>query len=559
MSFKLLIILIILALGIFLRFYRLDQIPPGLNHDEAINTYNAYSLLKSGKDHYGQSLPLAFRSFGSYSLPIYTYLTTIPVAIFGPTIFSGHLVAALSSLAVLILTTLIALEIKRITFLNKTLLVLFTSISPWAVFFGRGGYDISLSLAFLVLSVFLFIKSLSNPKLIILSFLIAGLSATSYHTERYLSLILFPVLIWTFKDRFKGCKKYLLIGVLFFTIIQLPSLVLIQSEAFTRRIEQVNYLSNEYFNKNSGDFRLMPFGRVLFISREFITHYLEYFSPRSLFFDNDPQKVRSMPDLSVFYAWMVIPFFFGIKFLLQNRSDPTLKILLLLLIIGPIPAALTVDPFYSTRVLSFLWALTFIISFGSSYFLQFITFRPFKITLIAILTLVSLISLYNSYFVLLKYERGDLYGFAYRQLVDKLTEYPDKKVVIDAGRFVGAHIWVPFYGKIDPIKFQLSTSDKIRNNYYNNTDLDSDTKIDNLKIRPIIWKEDIYEDKIIVGDQIAISNEQIQEHKLSFLFEIKGLDGKIKLIAYITNPQEKCTVDLKNGFTNPKCEVFSSL
>lgn len=559
MSFKLFIILIFLALGVFLRFYQLDQIPPGLNHDEAINTYNAHSLLKSGKDHYGQSLPLAFRSFGSYSLPIYTYLTTIPVAIFGPTIFSGHFVSALSSAVVLILTTLIALEIKRITFLNKTLLVLFISISPWAVFFGRGGYDISLSLAFLVLSIFLFIKSLSNPKLIILSFLTAGLSATSYHTERYLSLILFPVLIWIFKDRFKGYKKYLLTGVLFFMITQLPLLSLIQSDAFTRRIEQVNYLNNAYFNKNGGDFRLMPFGRILFISREFLTHYLEYFSPRSLFFDNDPQQVRSMPDLSVFYIWMIVPFFFGIKFLLQNRSDPLFKIILLLLIIGPIPAALTVDPFYSTRVLSFLWALTFIISFGSNYLLQFIHLKLFKVAFIAIFTFVSLIFLYNSYFILLKYERGDLYGFAYRQLVNKLTEYPDKKVVIDAGRFIGAHIWVPFYGKIDPIKFQLSTSDKIRNNYYNNTDLDYSTKIDNFEIRPIIWKEDIYEDKIIVGDQIAISNEQIQEHKLSFLFDIKGLDGRIKLIAYITDPQEKCTGDLRKGFSNSKCEAFSSL
>lgn len=554
------ILLIILGLGIFLRFYQLGEIPPGLNPDEASIGYNAYSLLETGQDRYGQNLPLAFRSLGTYLLPLYTYLTIIPVAIFGPTIFSVHFISALSSVLIVILTALIAFEIKKITFLNKLMIVLLISISPWAVYFGRAGHEISLSLALFILSIFLFIKSISNPKLICITLLIAGLSGYAYYSERYLGLILFPLLIWIFREKFIRHKKYLLVGIVFLIISQLPHLVLIRSEAFTRRIEQVNYFSDKVSDEDGG--------KLLYILKEFSSHYLEYFSPRSLFFDPDPQQARSTPDLSVFYIWMIIPFLFGIKIFLnnegnllsyRNKSDPIFKILLLLLVVAPIPAALTRDPFYSLRVLSFLWVLTILISFGSSYLLELIPKKPIRIILILALATISLVSLYNSYFILLKYEREDNYGYQYRELVYKLGEYSDKKIVVDADRVTAAHIWIPFYGKVEPFKYQSQVSSEIKNNYYNNTDLDTATKIDNLEIRSIFWENDIYEDKILVGDQLAISNEQIKEHKLSLLFHIRGLDGKIKLIAYITNPRAKCEDSFKKGFRNPKCETFISL
>lgn len=540
------ILLIILGLGIFLRFYQLGDLPPGLNPDEASIGYNAYSLLETGQDRYGQNLPLAFRSLGTYLLPLYTYLTIIPVAIFGPTIFSVHFISALSSILIIFITLLIVFEIKKISLTSKFLAVLLISISPWAVYFGRAGHEVTLASAFFILSVFLFIKSISHPRLIPITLLVIGLASYIYYAERYLSLIFFPLLLFMFKARFIKHKKYLIVGLLLLIISQLFQLPLLGSEAFSRRIEQVNYWNDKIPNQ------------PLYILREFSSHYLEYFSPRSLFFEPDPQQARSIPDLSVFYLWMIVPFLFGIKIFLRNKSDPIFKILLLLLVVAPVPAALTKDPFYSFRALSFLWVLTILISFGSGYLFELIPKKMIRMTLTAGVVIVSLVSLYNSYFILLKYERGDNYGYQYRQLVDKLTEYPDKKIVVDASRVTAAHIWIPFYGKIEPFKYQSQVSSEIKHNYYNNTDLDIETKIDNLEIRPIFWENDIYEDKILVGDQLAISDEQIKEHNLSLIFQIRGLDGKIKLTAYITNPKVKCEDGFKKGLHNPKCESFIS-
>lgn len=544
MKFKILLILITIALGLVLRLYKLDSIPPGLNHDEVSTGYNAYSLLTTGKDRYGQNFPLAFRSFNSYILPLYTYLTIIPTAVFGQTILSARLVTAISSILLLVITTLFIFEIKNISFRAKLITIFLMSISPWALYFGRAGHEINLGSTLFILSTFLFIKSLSAPVWIVFSLLVAGISGSSDYSSRYLSLITMPVLIWMFKDRFKKYKKYIFAGIFIFLLLQIPNLVLMNSESFARRIEQVNYFNDNSFNESGGRFKYMPLGRAFFILNEFVTHYVEYFSPRSLFFDQDPQRSRSIPDLSVFYPWMVLPFWFGLKILLKNKSNPIYKILLVLLIITPIPAALTGDPFYTFRVLSFLWVLTIIISLGSDNILKLIPTTPVKVVLSLSLVTTSLVSLYSSYFILLKYERADIYGYEYKVLADKLRDYPDKKIVVDTGRLLGPHLWIPFYAKIDPIKYQLQTNIKIKKNYYSNTDSDKITEIDNYQIKPIVWKEDLCENKVLIGDALAISEEQIQRHQLKELFRIKGLDGKDKLFAYEVPSKDKCNPNI---------------
>ena len=40
----------ILLLAAFLRFYKLGQVPSGFVNDEAAFGYNAYSILKTGRD-----------------------------------------------------------------------------------------------------------------------------------------------------------------------------------------------------------------------------------------------------------------------------------------------------------------------------------------------------------------------------------------------------------------------------------------------------------------------------------------------------------------------------
>ena len=92
---KKIILIFIFLIAFILRFWDLGSNPPSLDWDEASLGYNAYSILKTGKDEYGNFLPLSIRSFGDYKPPLYTYLTTIPVAIFGLNEFSTRFISAL--------------------------------------------------------------------------------------------------------------------------------------------------------------------------------------------------------------------------------------------------------------------------------------------------------------------------------------------------------------------------------------------------------------------------------------------------------------------------------
>src|SRR3989344_2866260 len=93
----------IVTLAAVLRFYQLGKNPPGLNLDEVAIGYNAYSILKTGMDEYGQKFPVAFRSHDDYKAPLYIYLTSVSVAMFGLNEFGVRFWSALAgTLSVLV-------------------------------------------------------------------------------------------------------------------------------------------------------------------------------------------------------------------------------------------------------------------------------------------------------------------------------------------------------------------------------------------------------------------------------------------------------------------------
>src|SRR3989344_8165914 len=98
----------IILLSIVLRFYQLGINPPSLDWDEASIGYNAYSILKTCADEYGNRLPLSFRSFDDYKPPVYIYLTVISVALFGLTEFAARFpTAVIGVLAVIVVYCLV--------------------------------------------------------------------------------------------------------------------------------------------------------------------------------------------------------------------------------------------------------------------------------------------------------------------------------------------------------------------------------------------------------------------------------------------------------------------
>lgn len=132
--------ILILGLGIFLRFYRLATLPEGLHQDEASNSYEGFAIANYGIDRNGYPYPIypiTFGSGGGNPLLIYTYALICKFV--EPSVFSYRCIfATYGTLTVL----LFYLFLKNILG-NKTALIGMgmLALMPWHVVLSRWGLD----------------------------------------------------------------------------------------------------------------------------------------------------------------------------------------------------------------------------------------------------------------------------------------------------------------------------------------------------------------------------------------------------------------------------------
>src|SRR5579872_4171387 len=108
-------IFVILVASLFLRLRYLGQIPNGLTVDEADMAYNAYSVLKTGKDVYNRPYPLFFQSLDDYKPAIPIYLTIPAIYLFGLNDFSARLAPAILGA----LTPILAFFLLKLIYKNS--------------------------------------------------------------------------------------------------------------------------------------------------------------------------------------------------------------------------------------------------------------------------------------------------------------------------------------------------------------------------------------------------------------------------------------------------------
>jgi 4-amino-4-deoxy-L-arabinose transferase-like glycosyltransferase len=205
----------IIAGAFLLRVIGLTNYPVGFTADEASFGYDAYSILKTGKDQWGQSFPLTFRSFGDFKLPAYTYLALPSVAVFGLNEFAVRLPNAILGTLAIFVTYLLVLEIfktKKLTVNNQTLAIIASfllAISSWHISLSRGAFEANLTTFFMPLGVWLFLKGIKRPKLMVLAAVVFGLNMFTYHSARLVTPLLVLFLVWLKRDKVEKKKLHL--------------------------------------------------------------------------------------------------------------------------------------------------------------------------------------------------------------------------------------------------------------------------------------------------------------------------------------------------------------
>lgn len=536
LKFNLLILILIVALGLFLRVYKLDSIPPGLTWDEASLGYNAYSLSQTLKDEYGAFLPLTLKSFGDYKPALYAYLDIPFVLLLGLNEVAVRLPSVLAGIGLIIITYLLIKD----SFKNNKLALasaFFVAITPLSIQFSRAAFESNIAVFLNVLALYLFLKALKNPRFYIFSAIIFTLSLLCYQASKiFVPIMLFGLFIF-FRKEFKFTKQSIIALLLITASLLLvfgSTFFLGQSDrlatqnffAYTRSEEKILEISKEDgLSTASFEFTLLH-GEWFAYVRGLVERYVIYFSPKTLFIDGDYSPRHSVPDLGLlnFYGLIFIPF--GI-YLLWRKEENTRKIIFFWLFTATIPAVLSRDLISAVRALNIIFPLSILEGFGL-YYLVIKTSGFFHLkkifTLIPMLAIIfANVFLYaDFYFIHLPKEYSADWLYGYKQVMQQGLDFSKYNKVIFSDKYGQPYIYYLFYSKYPPAKYQAQASlDQ------SSTDVGTVRKIDNIEFRPIYWPGDRgMTNTLFIGDQFSLpEGDIISEKKAKKLSEIYYLNG----------------------------------
>ena len=441
------ILALAIILGIFFRVWQIDNIPAGLAMDEAAFGYNAWAIGYNGHDEYGKFLPLSFRSFADFKLPAYGYLTAVVVKFFGPGVWQTRGISILAGLACCLLLFLI---VRRITD-NKRLATLSALImlwSPWGVLFSRGAFEGNLGLFFLMLGAYGLVKFRDHPKYLYLTAVSFALANYSYITYKFVGFILLFVWLIAYRGVHKFSKSTL-VSVFIFLIISAPAYLSLFGISGNNRISSLLKLSP----KETG------YPAVI----QLTSSYLSYFSPRNLFFRPDPVRQRHFSDLSTFYPWMFVLWLAGVVVWFKTRKTELAKWIGIVLIVGPIPAAISQDPFATLRAIPMLPAYATLLALGAERLLELVKREYVKIAALAAILVFTCVSLYSALTVMKNGQVAEWNG-GVEPLAKKLTAYPNRPVFVDIPHDVYPNLALAL--AYPPAEMQKANADFDLDKYY---------------------------------------------------------------------------------------------
>lgn len=450
----------IIILALFLRIYRLNGYPPSFWQDITANAYDAYSVLHTGKDQWGNFLPFPLlKSLGDYKTALPMYFLIPGIKIFGLNEFGVRFDMAIIGSITAWLAYLVGKKLGK----SKTFglfLALLLAISPWHIGLVRSGWEPTVGIP-LFLSGFYFLinRDKKNNSAYYLATFFFGLASYAFHSYRvFVPLFFFLSFLLIYRRKLIDIKLFLLANFLFF-IVFIPNLLSFTSPAGRVRI-QVNRFdkSAEYMQavqKKSlwqKNLTAINFG---------VRNYFRLFSTDFLYVWGSTDPVFEPKDRGLSYFWELPFFAFGLYVLLRRQSL-TDRLLLLWLILWPIPTIIVANPYHLVKTAHLIPLLEIITAIGLMEFAQSFFFKKYRLYLIVLF--LFFVSAGTAKYFVDYYANYPLYSPSWYQEVEKNTfktidSYKNQYPRIVLSQKLEPYIYLLFYEKIDPRYYQ-NTKDK---------------------------------------------------------------------------------------------------
>lgn len=464
---------IIIAIGTFFRFHNLTTVPPSLSHDETAIAYNAYSILKTGRDEYGVVHPLLFRSFDDYKLPGMVYASIPAVAVFGLTAMGARFTSAfLGTLTLLIFYLLVyelvhkpsngkTIEHEKISQTYALVSTLFFAISPWHINFSRQLFESNGALFFITLATYTLLKSRRNIRYLLMASILFGISVYFYYSVRLVIPFILLAYALISKKVLLEHKKFALAAVCVFLFTIAPIGRLMFSPDGLERVTIVSLANDPNYHK----------WKDIFIQR-YATHQniinKIFFNQRTAFVMTAVDNYwKNITPLQVFesgtntyglqHPFEIPLLFLGVLFLFRYEN-PEKWIFIAWLASAFLPGALSTNQPNALRTLLASPIISLLSGIGAVEFFSVVEKRKrilFGVIPFSLLIMYFLYVFYQTYFIVNPTRNALAFGDGYEQMIEYVTAHEKQydRVVI-SGYYWRPYIFMLYWAHIDPALYQ---------------------------------------------------------------------------------------------------------
>jgi 4-amino-4-deoxy-L-arabinose transferase-like glycosyltransferase len=498
---------IILLAGV-LRLVRLNQSPPSLYWEEAALGYDAYSILKTGKDYHGNPWPLvAFESFGDWKPSGYFYALVPFVAVLGLNDWAVRLPSAIAGIVTVWLVYLIAGEMtnKKATALWAAFLL---AIMPWHIQFSRAAFEVNLATFLLTLGVYFLLKARTRPRWLMGAAVCMVGSMYTYHGLRVLAPLMAAMMFLRFFHKYIK-QKLLWISILVGLILTMPIIKAWNSPQIQQRINETSLFSTSTGVLESNEaikadgkplWAKIIHHRYLYWTKEILSSSLAQISPNFLFLTGDGNDRHQTGKWALLFWWMIIPLLYGVSEIGFRQKQYWW--LLGWILLATIPPALTNLTPHTLRFLPAAPAFALIMAIGMNTI--FPKLQKFKLAVLSLMMMLLAGYFYDLCLVYPKRVSQD-WQWGYKQVMEKIKPfYLEGQSIYMTNAYGRASIYAMFYWKLDPDSLQ-------KNEFIAQKDQGELLQINNLHIN------DYYP-----GSGILVSNKP---QNMKLIDQVNFLDG----------------------------------
>ena len=525
---QLLIFIIVLILGAFLRLWALQQYPVHLSHDEVSQAYDAISIAQTGKDIYGNFFPTIFPSVGDYKSPFYIYATTLVYLLIGNHEWMIRVVGVVFGILIIPAVFWFAFKLTKEPKI-ALFAAFFTAISPSEIYFSRKSFESSAGIFFVLIAFACFLTYLEEKKRS--RWLYSGAVFSAFGMYTYFShAIIIPLMLAAFililRKRFSGgVKKYFPVLSLWILLL-IPLIMIILINPGSRYRSQAVFITQDSALENQLNLitdkgqQLLKFLHLKIIGDFSFNRYLEQFGPVYLFGNGLGLTRQGMIDIGplLFFQLplLLLAFYFLIK---KIEFEYAYKLFIVWIALGVLPSGLTFESYSPHRMVIVFTLLNILTGIGAYWLWQKINnLKIYKIAIILIFAIVlafNEVYFFHIYFVNTPYEKSEYIQYPFKQVAQFAWSQYDNfdSIVIDPlfggdAPFVAtaAQYYLAYFGNYPPSKFQKQ---------YRLGSKERETIFDKFSIRKINWIEDQYlKNTLFIGSWLSLPIQSIDENKI---------------------------------------------